>query len=250
MTETVERAELTTEESSGVVRWVRLARYSALTIAVWSVALQLLAGELIPPVAVIGIVFAAFVPFLKGDRRLLALVVGVLALVSLLGNLPGTIDELMHPTSAPAFILSSLVTVAAFVAMVAGLAAFRSWSHDTVRAVALSSTGLFIALVVVGVSAASTVESATPFPSDIQVIASGVEFDLTEIVVVPGSNGFWVDNQDGIRHTFTIEGTDMEIDVPGLSAQRANFELAPGAYTVFCAVPGHENMKISLKVEG
>ena len=99
-------------------------------------------------------------------------------------------------------------------------------------------------------AAASTVESATPFPSDIQVIASGVEFDLTEIVVVPGSNGFWVDNQDGIRHTFTIEGTDMEIDVPGLSAQRANFELAPGAYTVFCAVPGHENMKISLKVEG
>ena len=47
-----------------------------------------------------------------------------------------------------------------------------------------------------------------------------------------------------------LRGTDYEIDVPGLSSQGAEFDLAPGEYEVFCAVPGHEKMQIDLVVEG
>lgn len=243
--------ELTEEEvkAPGFSGWVRLSRYAALTVFVWSVVLQLLAGELIPEVAGIGIVFVAFVPFLRGERRRLAGVVGGLAVVALLGNLPGTIDELTHPESAPAFILTLLVSIAAVTAIVSGVAALRRSSGEALRGTVITMTGLFAAGVIVAFVAAAGVDSALPADSDVEVVARGVEFDETELVVSAGATGFWVDNQDGIRHTFTIEGTDLEIDVPALSAQRAEFDLDAGRYTVICAVPGHENMKIDLTVE-
>jgi plastocyanin len=104
--------------------------------------------------------------------------------------------------------------------------------------------------VLVALNAAASVQSVEPKPTDVQVVAEGVTFDRSEIVVEVGESGFWLDNRDGIRHTLTVTGTDNQIDAPGLSAQRADFELAPGVYEIFCAVPGHENMKIDLIVEG
>lgn len=249
MTKAVERPEVgTTVVSSS--QWVRVSRYAALTVVVWSVVLQILAGEVIPEVAGIGVVFAGFVPFLTGERRKLAAVVGGLALVALLGNVPATLDELTHPESAPAFILTLVVSLAAVTAIVAGIAALRRGNGEAIGATVITVTGLFLAGVVVALVAASGVETAAPADGDVQVVAKGVEFDPTELVVATGSTGFWVDNQDGIRHTFTIEGTDLEIDVPALSAQRAEFDLEAGRYTVICAVPGHENMNIDLTVEG
>jgi plastocyanin len=228
---------------------VRVSRYAALTVFVWSVVLQVLAGEPIPEVAAIGVVFVAFVPFLRGSRRRLAAVVGGLAVVALLGNLPATIDELTHPESAPAFILTLLVCLAAVTAIVAGVAALRRSSGEAIRATVITVTGLFLAGMIVAFVAAAGVDAAAPADGDVQVVAKGVEFDQSNLVVVAGGTGFWVDNQDGIRHTFTIEGTGYQIDVPALSAQRAEFDLDAGRYTVICTVPGHENMSIDLTVE-
>lgn len=250
MTETVETQRTETYALSNTVAWIRVVRYGAIAVAFWSVALQLIAGQFIPPVMFFGVLFAAFVPFLKGERRKLALVVAILAVLALLGNLPGTVDDLSHPNSAPAFILTALVTLAAMVVLVSGVAAFRSWSPDPIRPIAIAAGGLFAMAVIVGLVAASSVDSAVPLASDTQVVAAGVEFDVSQLVVSAGENGFWLDNQDGIRHTFTIEGTDMQLDVPGLSAARADFQLEAGEYNVFCSVPGHEKMTIRLTVEG
>lgn len=249
MTKAIEVAEGEGTDARGLSGWVRVSRYAALTVVVWSIVLQLLAGELIPAVAAIGIVFAAFVPFLKGERRKLAAAVGGLASIALLGNLPGTIDELAHPDSAPAFILTLLVSLAAVTAIVSGVAALRHSSEEAIRGTVITMSGLFAAGVIVAFVAAAGVDSALPIDGDVEVVASGVEFDESELVVSAGATGFWVDNRDGIRHTFTIDGTDLEIDVPALSAQRAEFDLESGRYTVICAVPGHENMKIDLTVE-
>ena len=125
MTDTVIKEGPAVEERTTTANWHRITRIAASTIGIWPVVLQFMAGEVIPPVMIIGAVFVGFVPFLRGNRRKLGLVVAVLALIALLGNLPGTVDELSHPTSAPAFILSALVTVSALVSIVAGMAAFR-----------------------------------------------------------------------------------------------------------------------------
>ncbi|HEX6221022.1 MAG TPA: cupredoxin domain-containing protein [Acidimicrobiia bacterium] len=249
MTKTVEIAEKVARPPSRTSGWVKVARIGSLTIGVWSLALQILAGEIIPPVVIIGVVFTVVAVFLKGDRRRLALVAALLALLSVGGNLPMTIDELSHPSSSIAFLLTLLATSAAAVVTVAGLAAFFGWSLDTRPAVYYSWAGVLALGVVVSVAAASGVESIAPSAGDVEVVASGVEFDPERIVVSAGETGFWLDNRDGIRHTFTIEELDLEIDTPGLSAQRADFDLAAGEYTVICSVPGHENMVIDLVVE-
>ena len=233
-----------------VAPWVRLSRYASLTILVWSIALQLLAGAVIPPVAVIGVIFGVLTFFLTGERRRLAAVVGLLTVVALLGNIEGTIDELAHPDSSPAFILTLLVTMAAVTAVVAALGALLRWSSEPIRAVVIAMGGLFVAGIVVSVVASASVDSSALVAGDVEVVAVSVEFEPTQLSVAAGETGFWVDNRDGIRHTFTIEGTGMEIDVPAFSAQRAVFDLDPGSYVVFCDVPGHENMRIDLTVGG
>lgn len=250
MTDVVDRTAETQTPHSNTSRWMRVTRAAAFTIGVWSLALQLSASLFIPPVTFFGVVFVGLGLFLNREMRKLALVVAVLAVLALLGNLPGTIDELSHPDSAPAFVLTLLVTLAAAVAAVSGLAAFRSWTADPIRATVISWAFLFGLGVIVALSASSNVDSVTPLASDVQVVVQGVEFDHTELAVPAGTSGFWIDNRDGIRHTFTIEALGFEIDVPAFSSQRSAVELDSGQYVVSCRVPGHENMKINLTVEG
>lgn len=249
MTQTLESGDMSQPVKSNTTRWLRMSRIASVLILAWSVALNLIAGELIPEVLAIGLIFGTLAIFLQGERRKLGLITAVLGVVALGGNLPGTIDELSHPSSAPAFILTLLVVVAVVGVIVAGTAGFFRLSPNPIRALSYSGAGVFLVGVLVALNAAAAVDSAEPAPTDVQVVAEGVTFDQSKIVIGAGESGFWLDNRDGIRHTFTIAGTDYEIDVPGMSAQRADFDLAPGTYEVFCAVPGHENMKIDLIVE-
>lgn len=250
MTETIQKPDSHTGRSTNVERWVRAARWGTIAVVVWSIALQVYAGALIPPVAVLGVVFGILAFFLEGERRRLGLVAAVMGLLAIVGNLPATVDELTHPESSPAFILTLLAVTAAIVVMLSGVAAFRGWSPDSISAVAISASALFALGVFVSLAISATVESEEAAAGDVQVTAFGVEFDPGEVTVAAGQTGFWVDNRDGIRHTFTIESLGLEIEIPALSSQRAEFDLDEGQYTVVCVVPGHENMAIDLTVEG
>lgn len=250
MTDSIDAQTSEGVESFTADPWVRVSRVAAFSIGLWSIVLQVVAGQPIPPVAILGIVFATLGLFLTGDRRALAAVSGGLAIVAIGGNVPGTIDDLSHPSSASAFILTVFVSIAVVVLVVAGVASLTRASQAGVRSLMLGAGSVVVAAAVVGIAASSGVDSVEPLGGDIQVIAKAVEFAPTEISVGAGAMGFWVHNQDGIRHTFTIEGTAHEIDVPGFSAQRAVFELDSGQYTVICRVPGHENMRVNLTVVG
>lgn len=228
--------------------WVRVGRGAAIGVVLWAVVLQVLIGEFVVALTVIGVVFAGFVPFLRGARRRLALALGIVSLVALVAFFPSTVDDLSHPSSAGAFLPSLWVTLAGSTAVLAGAGAFFRWSAR-VRPVLATVGGIFALGVVAAGVATFGVESDDPLDTDVQVIAHVNEYEPTEIVVEDGSNGFWLDNQDGVRHTLSLEGTDFEIDVPGYSSKRADLDLAPGAYTFVCTVPGHENMKIDLTVE-
>lgn len=238
-----------TDGHSHTARWLRLTRIACLLVLVWALALNVVAGQLIPEVLGIGLVFGTLAVFVKDERRVLGVVTSILGVIALTGNLPGTIDELSHPSSAPAFVLTLLVVLAAILVIFSGAAAFWRLSPDPIKPLSITVAGLFVAGVVVALSASAAVDSADPLPSDVRVVAQGVAFDQSEIIVPAGDNGFWLDNRDGIRHTLTVAGTDFEIAAPGLSSQRAQFDLQPGEYEIFCAVPGHENMTIALVVE-
>jgi plastocyanin len=250
MTKTIERSDSIEAQETGTSSWVRLARWGGVAIGVWAILLHLMAGEFIPPVAGIGTVFVVLAVFLKGDRRRLAAVSAVLAVVALVGNLPLTLDELANPSSTPAFVLTLLVTMSALVVVAAGLGAFFRWSASNVQVVAISGAAIFGAGIVVSLVSSAGVASETAMATDAQVVARGVEFTQEEIVVSAGAVGVWVDNQDGIRHSFSVTELGVDLNVPALKAQRVEFDADPGEYVVFCNVPGHEAMTASLIVEG
>ena len=133
--------------------------------------------------------------------------------------------------------------------MVGGVAAFFRWSPDPRRPIVITAVALFLVGITVSLVAAAGIESDVALASDIEVLAQGIEFLPEEIIVSGGDVGVWVDNRDGIRHTFSITELEVDLAIPGLKAQRVDFQAEPGEYTIFCTVPGHEAMTAILIVE-
>ena len=229
--------------------WLRVSRWGAAAMGAWSLGLQLLIGEVVPPVLVIGLIFVSFVPFLRAGARRLGLVVGVLAVLAIVGNLAPLVDELTHPDSGWAFVPSLFALLNAVVLAVAGVAAFRRSAASPGPLLVGSATVLVVG-VLSAMVATTSVESDDRVAGDTVIVATGNEFVDERVVVPAGTNGFWLDNRDGIRHTFTTRDVDFEIDAPGESQQRGELDLEVGVYEVYCAVPGHGNMKLELVVEG
>ncbi len=241
-------ARTRTETTTG--EWLMLARGGAMVMAVWSIALQAFAQSLIPPVAVIGLVFFGFVPFLKGERRILGLVAAVFGAFAVAGNVEIILDELGHPESAPAFILTLLSLVGVTLAVVGGLSAFLRRPSQPIRTLAIGAVGVFIAGTVASVAIAANSPTDAALPGDVEVTAHQVMWAPDTIVFDASATGLWIDNQDGIRHTVTIPQLGIDVEVPALKARRIDIDAAAGEYQIICTVPGHETMTAILTIGG
>jgi plastocyanin len=240
----------THETSTTSTEWLRLARGGAMVMAMWSIALQAFAQSLIPPVAVIGLVFLGFAPFLKGERRILGLVVAVFGVLAVAGNIEIILDELQNPDSAPAFILNLLSLVGVSLVVVGGLAAFLRRPSGSIRTLAVGAAGVFIAGTVASLAIAAGTESDTARAGDVEVTARKVMWAPETIALDASDGGLWIDNRDGIRHTFTIPQLGIDVEVPALKARRIDIDAAPGQYQIICTVPGHETMTGTLTISG
>lgn len=229
-------------------RWMTLALGAAIAMVVWAAVLLGLAGVIVP-VLVIGVLFLAFVPFLRGDRRWLGLGFAAFALVALLGNAAGVIDDLSNPESAPAFLLTLWATIGTAVAVSGGLGVLFRWPAPRLGRVGALAGGAFAVGAIISLSAAAATESQEPLASDVAVVTEKVQFQPAEIRVAAGE-GLWFDNRDGIRHTFSIEDVYFDVELPALKSVRSDLDLPAGAYQVICRVPGHEAMTTTLIVEG
>ena len=68
-----------------------------------------------------------------------------------------------------------------------------------------------------------------------------------------GSSPLTVKNDGRLGHTFRIRGTDprgvrADHDPPRASPGRASTKLAPGTYTMFCALANHEELGMTGKL--
>lgn len=251
MTETVQIPPTSTKATkTSTSEWMRLARGGAIVMVIWSIALHIMAGTLIPPVAVIGLVFLAFVPFLKGERRKLGLALSIFTAGALLGNVDGIVDELQNPESAPAFILTLLSTAGALLAFSGGLGAFFGWRVRPIRILAAGAAGVFLVGTVGSLAIAAGTGSDAALPADVQVTARSLMWAPEDIAIDTAATGLWIENRDGIRHTFTIPELGIDVEVPAFKARRVSIEAGPGSYRVICTVPGHETMTGTLVVTG
>jgi hypothetical protein len=226
--------------------WIQVARYGALTIAAYSLVFQLLAG-FSPPMIVIGLLFLGFGVLIRDDRRRLAFASGGIALVLVVAFAAPLFDALTDLESLEAYTLNLFLTLTAIVSFVAGIGAIRRGSGRFIRPMVASAMGLFVAGFAASAVVAAGVVSVPPLPDDARVVAEALAYEPRDLVVASGS-GIWMENRDGVRHTFTVEGTDVDLNVPGHSAGRVDVDLDPGTYAVFCDVPGHEAMTLELTI--
>jgi plastocyanin len=109
--------------------------------------------------------------------------------------------------------------------------------------------GLVVVLGVAGGIATAGYESDTPQSGDIVLVASNVEFEPTRLSAVAEDVGVFIENDDPVRHTFSIDELDVDLELPGGKSARIEFTAEPGTYEFYCAVPGHEDMKGELVVK-
>ncbi|MDJ0665611.1 MAG: cupredoxin domain-containing protein [Acidimicrobiia bacterium] len=227
--------------------WIAVARSAAFALAGYSLVFQVLAG-FAAPVTVIGLVFLGLGIAIRSGRRKLAFTSGLLALLLVVGSAAPLADALTDLASLEAFALNLFLTLVCLVAFAAGIGSIRRSTGRLLRPAVWASASLFLVGLVVSVIVAAGVESAEPMAGDARVVAEALAFE-PEVLVVSAGSGLWLENRDGVRHTFTVEGTAIELNVPGHSSGRIELDLEPGTYRVICDVPGHGAMSVDLTIK-
>ena len=211
------------------------------------VLLLLLVGEVIPPVIVFGVLFAALaVGTARVSRRwpqVAALVLGVLFIG---GNMPFIVEDLAHPDSIAGFAPTWLLILATLFVIVSAVMLLRR-SESRARGLVVA----FVAAAVVGVAgsalATAGVSNDVRQPGDVVIAAKDVEYPAE--VRVPADTAILVENHDIFRHTFVVDGEDVKHQLPASTDRRVELTLQRGTYTFRCDVPGHEDMKGTLIIE-
>jgi uncharacterized cupredoxin-like copper-binding protein len=125
--------------------------------------------------------------------------------------------------------------------------------------VRLARLGLAVLMVagLIVLSAASAVPAPPPTPPSLSVaiIAREFLFEPKDLIAKAGDVTFTVRNTGAVEHDFVVENAAKKLVAearpfpPGKTVQ-VKVRLTPGAYTVYCSIPGHREagMQATLRV--
>jgi plastocyanin len=235
-----------TRTSARTSAWLTPLAVLTGVVALGDVVFMALIPELIPPLA-IGVVLTLLgIALLRSRPRGGIVVLGLTSLLLCLASLAFLSSHLAHPGSAIDFLHAVLSIVGRALAVGAAVGAWRGVTGSGARR--LSAAALGVAGVAIAISAVATLATSgeAARPGDIPVVITGSQFPDT--VVVEQGQTLHLDNQDLFRHTFTVSGTALDVDLPATTAARATVELPFGSYDVICDIPGHEHMTALLEV--
>lgn len=230
--------------------WSKLLRWSTIVAIVDVAVINVVSGEIIPPLLVFGVIWIGALLWLKRATRgpAILLLVSFVAFIAL--SAPFTIPSLAVPASAGDFILNVLGLLAAVTGIVAAVAVIRGLPEEAsvARSVAAAAAIVFVVGSAYSLYATATYDSASLQEGDLELVAKGIEFEQTSLEAESGTVAVFVDNRDQTLHTFTIEDLDVDLDVPATKAARVTFDAEPGEYEFFCE-PHKDQMKGTLTVE-
>jgi plastocyanin len=92
----------------------------------------------------------------------------------------------------------------------------------------------------------TTADAGPEQTNTVTITVSGNAFDPATAEATAGKVMFDVTNQDGVKHTFTIDGTDVDIALDANGSGTAEAELAAGTYQWHCKI--HPSMTGTLTV--
>jgi plastocyanin len=248
---------MTTTDSGAAVRapraagpepaWVRLLAWTSVATAAADLGAPALSGAIIPPLAAGAVLTVVGLLLLRRFPRSGVVLLGLTNLLLVTSSAPFAIPSLAHPDSPIGFVHATIHMVGRPIAVVVAVAALRHWAPSGARRVGVGAAALLAATVIFGtVSAALTSDNAAQ-AGDVRVEVRNAAFP--ETVRVASGGTLFVDNADQLRHTFSVEGTDISLQLPERSSARVDVDLTPGTYRMKCEVPGHESMTGALVVQ-
>jgi plastocyanin len=225
--------------------WVRLLAWTAGVVAVVDVGFIALVGEVIPPLAISAVLTLVGLALLRRLPRTGVVVLGLTSLLMLVGGVAFAAPHLAHPASGVDFFHAVVGIFGRIVAIGVAVAALRRAPAAGARRVGGASTALLALSLLV--AAVATV-AATGEQAQADDVVTVITNDFDETIEVAAGGTLCVDNQKAFRHTFTVVGTSIDVDVPASQGVRIPIELSPGTYEVVCELPGHEYMSSTLAV--
>lgn len=219
--------------------WRRVAVAGCTVTAAFFAAVQLVRGFVAPPLVVFAAVFIGLaVQISRGAGRRWLYATAAFSVFVVVSNVPFIIEDLSHLENAVSFILGLVGLLAAVVTVTSSIMATRPFPPERAVHVVVGAASVFVAASIASVIAAAGLEDDPRRDGDVLVRIKSNDFPAEVTVETGGS--LYVDNADGWRHTFTIEGTDVDQDLPASTARRVDLNLPPGTYAYICEVPGHD----------
>jgi plastocyanin len=241
---------LTTSAAAGPA-WRRVATIATAAISAWVILLTLATGAIIPPVISIAVVFIVAWGFTRWrPNRITFGVFGGIGLATVLLNIPIVLSDLSHPESAFGFSTTLFAVLASILAVLVGIAAWRSLSERTASRATVAASAILVVGIAVSTILALDLEDDPTEAGDIRLSADTAEWVPGSLSATAGSVAVYIENLDPVRHTFAIDALDLEVEVPASTGRRIEFTASPGSYEFICTVPGHEKMVGTIVVGG
>lgn len=227
--------------------WIRLLAWLAAIVAASDLVFFAMIGTIVPPLAAAAALTLLGLALLRRTPRIGIAVLGTTSLLMLIANLPFAVTHLTHPESAIDFTHATFGTLGRAFAVVAATGAWRRAAPVGARRLGVGAIGLAgLTVVISGIAMVASTGDISE-GGDVPTVIHDSQFE--DSIIVPAGDALYIDNTDLFRHTFTVVGTDVDVEVPATVGVRVPIELPAGAYDVICAIPGHEFMTATLEVQ-
>ena len=221
-------------------------RATAVAVAA-DVLLMGVIGQLLPPPAAFAVLSVAVLVGLARRPGRRTPVLALIALVALAGGAPFWSADLRHPADTIAFVWATLSAGGRMTVVLAAVLARRGVAADgPARRLGVATLGVVALALVTTMVARTSIPQEAAQPGDVEVVVRDVAFPSR--TTVASGDTVHVDTRDPIRHTWTAEGTDLDVPLGPTAARRVAVGLPPGEYALICVVPGHESMRGVLEV--
>ncbi len=230
--------------------WTKLLRWAAIASVIDVALVNLFSEEIIPPLFVFALIWIGGIAWLTRATKGPAILLLVSFIAHIASSAPFVIPTLTVPASAGDFVLNVLGLLAGLVGIVAAIQVVRAVTGPApaARSLAMGSVAVFVVLTAFSIFSLVTYDSAVAQEGDVELVTADIEFDPKSIDADAGQVSVFVDNEDTVLHTFTIEDLDVDLDIPAGKAARVTFDAEAGEYEFFCQ-PHKEDMEGTLTVQ-
>ena len=235
--------------SKAPLEWRRLLPRLTIALPPTLMLGMLAIGEILPPIIVLAVLLLVGGLWSRRSGRGGPILAGIVSAAVLAVMLTFNSEAATVPASTVDFLWATVTSVIAAAVLVAvvGVLRRRDKSSRAPRAVALTTVVLVSLLAGVAVAGRMAYDGPTAAPGDIALSTEDMEFVPATISAPSGETTVFVENQDNVLHTLTIDELDVDLQIPAKTEAKVTFNAEPGTYEIVC-VP-HEGMGMTGTLE-